>query len=123
MYTLRYLSLLPVILLLAASLVRTHASVTGYIEPSDKRKFLEILVKSLQVQEDDIISPYYGALGFKLLNEQLVKVLQLDNCAHLEKNFKSDSSPEVAFYALSAFSTLGCNGKLHNEDVVRVGGS
>lgn len=101
-------------------MVRTHASVTGYIEPSDRRKFLEILVKSFKLQEGDVVSPYYGALGFKLLNEPVVKVLQMDNCAHLQKNFKSDNSPEVAFYALSAFSTLGCSGKLHNEELVKV---
>lgn len=116
----RLCTFLSVILLLAISLVRTHASVTGYIESSDRSRFLETLVKSLTIQEDDVISPYYGALGFKLLDEQVVKVLQLDNCAHLQKNFKSDSNPETAFYALSAFSSLGCNGKLHNEEVVKV---
>lgn len=77
-------------------------------------------MKSLKLQEGDVVSPYYGALGFKLLDEPLVKVLQMDNCAHLQKNFKSDSGPEVAFYALSAFSALGCSGKLHNEEVVKV---
>lgn len=77
-------------------------------------------MKSLKLQEGDVVSPYYGALGFKLLDEPLVKVLQMDNCAHLQKHFKSDSGPEVAFYALSAFSALGCSGKLHNEEVVKV---
>lgn len=101
-------------------MVGTHASVTGYIDPSDRRKFLEILVKSLKLQEGDVVSPYYGAVGFKLLDEPIVKVLQMDNCAHLQKNFKSDSSPEVTFYAVSAFSALGCSGKLHNEEVVKV---
>lgn len=106
------------ILLVFTSLVRTHATVTGYIDPTDRRRFLEILVKSLKVQEGDVVSPYYGALGFKLLKEPLVSVLQMDNCDHLQKNFKADSDPETTFYALSAFSVLECKGKLHNEAVV-----
>lgn len=101
-------------------MVKTHASVTGYIDSSDRRKFLEILGKSLKVQEGDVASPYYGALGFKLLNEQLEKQQQTETCGHLQQNFKINSTPEVTFYALSAFSTLGCSGKLHNEELVKV---
>lgn len=108
------------ILLLALSLVRTHATVTGYFNSADKRKFLEILVKSFTVNSDDVTSAYYGATGFKLLNEPVVAVLKKDNCDHLKANFKDDIPPDSVFYALSAYSLLACPGKLHTDKTIQV---
>lgn len=111
---------ISVVLLIAASVVSAHASVTGYIDPADKLRFLEVLTGSLIIQPNDIVSPYYGATGFKLLEQSLVKVLRMDNCEHLKQNFKAGVSPEAAFYALSAWSSLECAGKLHTDEVIKV---
>ncbi|KAJ3655134.1 hypothetical protein Zmor_014273 [Zophobas morio] len=96
----------------------THASIGGYICPSDKKKLFAVLVKALINEEGDFSTPYYGVKGFKLLNEQLPTVLVKDNCAHIKQFYKPDSSPEENFQALTAWNLLGCTGKLQTDATV-----
>ncbi|XP_023016347.2 oligosaccharide transferase Delta subunit [Leptinotarsa decemlineata] len=93
----------------------THASIGGYISLSDKKKFLQVLSKSFNIEGDDVSSSYYGAKGLKLLNEPYEKSVVSDNCAHIKKNFNPAKNMESTFNALSTWSLLGCQGSLHNS--------
>lgn len=109
------------ILLLIFCVYSAKASVTGYIGEKDESRFLEALTKAfIKPQETDYSSAYYGIRGFKLLNKPLVTVLVMDTCGHLEKNFKKGSGPEQSFHAVTAWSLLGCTGKLHTDVTVKV---
>ncbi|GJQ86544.1 hypothetical protein Trydic_g10444 [Trypoxylus dichotomus] len=106
-------------LLLLTFILSAHASINGIIGPSDERRLLEALVKAFtKLQEGDVISIYYGAKGFNLLNQQIVAVLVRDSCMHLESQFRKDSPPEPSFHALSAWSLLKCQGKLHTDATI-----
>lgn len=93
----------------------SQATVTGYIGPKDITKLHSVLVKALIYEGTDVLSPYYGAKGFKLIKENVVKVLKMDNCAHLKAHYKTDLAPEIQFNAIAAWSLLECTGQLYNE--------
>lgn len=99
----------------------THASISGYVSPSDHVKFMEAITRAfVKLQKDDVITVYYGAKGYDIMKEPLVKVLYMDSCSHLTHQFKNDANPEACFHALSAWSLLKCEGKLHNDIVITV---
>lgn len=95
-------------------------SIGGYIGPSEKKKFIQILTKSLTLEGDDIVTPYYGVKGFKLIEEPYDKNQAKQICAHLKKNFKLSENLEAAFNAINTWLYLSCEGKLETDSVVKV---
>lgn len=81
---------------------------------------MSALVKAFVIEDGDISSPYYGAKGFKLLNEPVAPVLVKENCAHLQNFYKPQATTEETFNALTAWSLLGCSGKLHTDATITV---
>lgn len=104
----------------AVLLVSIEASVDSFITPSDKKKLLSVITKSLIVNDEDYSSSYYAAKGFNSLKESIVLVLKRDNCDHLKKHFKNEHTSEVIYQAVTAWSLLQCSGKLHTDTTVKV---
>ncbi|XP_056644247.1 dolichyl-diphosphooligosaccharide--protein glycosyltransferase subunit 2 [Diorhabda sublineata] len=96
----------------------TYASIGGYISQTDKNKFIQILGRTLKVDGDDIVSPYYGARGYQILTVPVEKQQVAENCAHLKKNFKYQSL-ESSFYVYNTWKILGCQGSLHTPEDVK----
>ncbi|CAH1183105.1 unnamed protein product [Phaedon cochleariae] len=104
--------------LLITLVARSHASIGGYISQSDNKKFLQILGKSLQLEGDDVSSPYYAIRGYKLLNEPLDASQAKNICPHLKKNLNA-ANWEAKFNAFSSWSLLGCQGILHEPVLLK----
>ncbi|KAL3283347.1 hypothetical protein HHI36_006495 [Cryptolaemus montrouzieri] len=96
-----------------------QASVEGYISPSDNKKFLSVLIKSLSGDNVDLSGIYNGVIGLKLLNEQIGSEIAKKNCEYIQKSFKDDEDPEIIFHVFTAWSKLGCSGKIHKEDTLK----
>jgi len=96
-----------------------NSSVKGYIGPVETKKFLLVLSKSLSEDNSDLTGIYHGVLGHKLLNVKVAPEVTKKNCDTLQKNFKGDEDSETIFYVYSAWSHLGCPGKIHKEETLK----
>ena len=110
-------------LLLLIFTLGARASISGYIGPAEEYKLLQTLARSfVKLQPGDVITPYYGAKGFKLFKKPVSNVLIKDTCAHLKREFKEDAAPEQAFHAVGTWSLLSCAGTLHTNATIKVRG-
>nr|CAH7747324.1 unnamed protein product [Callosobruchus chinensis] len=107
------------ILLLEAICISVHGSITGYIDSADKQKFLQILSRTLEPPVDDTVSLYYGAKGLQILKKEINKAKIPEVCKTLKTKFSATDSLENVFFSLSTWNVLGCQGKLHEEKLVK----
>lgn len=108
------------ILILACSTFVVEGSVNGYVSPADIKKFLLVLSKSLSEDNSDLTGIYHGTVGFKLLNNKINGELTRKNCDIIKKTFKGTEDPEIIYQVYTAWSNLGCPGKIHKEETLKV---
>ncbi|CAH1979795.1 unnamed protein product [Acanthoscelides obtectus] len=107
------------ILVLQTVCLLIQGSITGYIDSTDKQKFLQILSSTLDPTNDDIASLYYGAKGLQTLKQEINKAKIPELCKTLKAKFSPSESLENAFFSLGTWNVLGCQGKLHEEKFIK----
>ncbi|KAK9888583.1 hypothetical protein WA026_000822 [Henosepilachna vigintioctopunctata] len=96
-----------------------NGSIKGYISPTDSKKFISILSKSFSDDNLDFSSIYYGVTGYNILNEKIDVQIVKKACDFIQKNFKYGDDVEIILHVFSAWSKLGCTGKIQKEDTLK----